>query len=67
MGMLAIRVVLAQMEGSGRGDLGSYGGSDYTQLRDFLLENPIKVRLASLRIIAKFEICNSRNEIDLGS
>jgi hypothetical protein len=29
------------MSGSGRGDLGSYGGSDYIQLRDYLLENPV--------------------------
>jgi len=35
------RIVLAQMAGSGRGDLGSYGGGDYVQLRDYLLENPV--------------------------
>jgi len=39
---LAARIVLAQWEGSGRGDLGSYGGGDYAQLRNFLLENPMK-------------------------
>jgi hypothetical protein len=40
-GVLGRSIVLAQMAGSGRGDLGSYGGGDYVQLRDYLLENPV--------------------------
>ena len=42
-------IVLAQMAGSWRGDLGAYGGGDYVQLRDYLLENPVTKVQTSLR------------------
>lgn len=36
------RVVLAQMQGSGRGNLGAYNSKDYADLEDFLISNPMK-------------------------
>ena len=36
------RIVLAQLEGSGRGALGSYNAQAYTDLSSFVQENPLK-------------------------
>jgi hypothetical protein len=38
---IAAKIVLAQMQGSGRGDLGSYGGEQYTTLVEFMLNHPL--------------------------
>lgn len=38
----AVKIVMAQMEGVGRGDLGSYGGESYVTLRDFARERPLR-------------------------
>ncbi len=37
----ACKIVLAQLQGDGRGDLGSYGGGQYQTLREFMSENPL--------------------------
>ncbi|KAK3253966.1 hypothetical protein CYMTET_36804 [Cymbomonas tetramitiformis] len=39
---VAARVVLAQLEGSGRGALGAYDAESYEVLSNFLLDNPIQ-------------------------
>lgn len=40
--MCLFRVVLAQLEGSGRGALGAYNSEDYTTLSDFLSSEPLR-------------------------
>lgn len=42
MTFIAARVVLAQLEGSGRGTLGAYNASAYQDLHTFLTDVPIK-------------------------
>jgi len=37
----ACKIALAQMQGDGRGDLGSFGGSQYVVLKEFMGENPL--------------------------
>lgn len=37
----ACKIVLAQLQGDGRGDLGSFGGGQYVALREFMAENPL--------------------------
>ncbi len=41
---VACKIVLAQMQGDGRGELGSYGGDKYTTLVDFMDTNPLHGR-----------------------
>lgn len=38
---VACKIVLAQMQGDGRGDLGSYGGESYRTLVTFMNETPL--------------------------
>lgn len=38
----ALKIVMAQLEGVGRGDLGSYNAQAYTTLAKFIQENPLK-------------------------
>lgn len=42
MTFIAARVVLAQLEGSGRGALGSYNATAYADLHSFLTDVPLK-------------------------
>lgn len=42
MTFIAARVVLAQLEGSGRGTLGAYNAEAYETLHSFLTDVPIK-------------------------
>ena len=37
----ACKIVLAQLQGDGRGDLGSFGGGQYLTLREFISNNPL--------------------------
>ena len=39
---VAVKIVMAQLEGVGRGDLGSYNASGYTTLSKFIQEHPLK-------------------------
>jgi hypothetical protein len=37
----ACKIALAQMQGDGRGDLGSFGGEQHTTLKNFMAEHPL--------------------------
>ena len=37
----ACKIVLAQMQGDGRGELGSFGGDQYVTLTQFMAEHPL--------------------------
>ena len=50
------RIILAQLEGSGRGALGSYNSEAYVQLSDFLESEPLKDGDAW---VARLMRCNS--------
>jgi hypothetical protein len=47
------RIVLAQMEGSGRGSLGSYNAHGYDTLSSFLAEQPMRDGDAWLELLLK--------------
>lgn len=39
---VAVKVIMAQMRGAGRGDLGAYNGEGYARLEGFLMSHPLR-------------------------